>query len=247
MQNTSKTLLVSSLIFIWSLCFFSLQPSFAIQDNPLPKFRVDSLKQKEEKYWYADKSLEEMTNKPKKEKPKQPTSDSGWSMSATTAAMIGTIFKFLIWLILGAAVVGAIYLIFNNLKGFKFNANPKVDAKAVEVIDLEEPKDIENIDFEKQIAACLKSQNYRLATRYYYLWIVKILDESNLIDFNIDKTNQDYVRELSQKTAFSSEKLSHFRKCTNYYEYLWFGNFEVSEPIFVKIENTFKEFIYRKA
>ncbi|MCU0326241.1 MAG: hypothetical protein MUF45_13450 [Spirosomaceae bacterium] len=229
------------------VCILSFHPSFAIQDYPLPKFRVDSLKQKEEKYWYADKSLEEMTNKPKKEKPKQAKSDSGWSMSATTAAMIGAIFKFLIWLILGAAVVGAIYLIFTNLKGYKFNTNPKVDAQAVEVMDFEEPKDIENIDFEKQITACLKNQNYRLATRYYYLWIVKILDESNLIDFNIDKTNQDYLRELSQKTAFSSEKLSHFRKCTNYYEYLWFGNFEVSEPIFVRIENTFKEFIYRKA
>ncbi len=225
-----------------TISIISFTPTFAKNETPIAKTEVDSLKRSEEKYWYADKPLTE--KKKENPKPKTPTESK---FDPKIFESIGVFFKIIVWGILGAAVLFAIYVIFNNLKDFKFKTNTKVTAISKEITETINIKDLETVDFGSQIEKCIKEENYRLATRYYYLWVVKTLHEANLITFNIDKTNQDYTKELSKKSIFPKERLSHFMQCTNYYEYLWFGNFNVSETSFFSIENTFKAFINQKS
>ncbi|HEY1056892.1 MAG TPA: hypothetical protein VGE24_17225, partial [Emticicia sp.] len=162
--------------------------------------------------------------------------------------IIDDIIQVSVWIIIGLAIVGVAYLILKNLKGYKFKTNSKVQV-TTEGMSEEELviKNVNTADLSSQIEKCIQDKNYRLAISYYYLWVMKLLNESQLIEFNIDKTNQDYTKELSKKNTLSKEKLNLFIQCTHYYEYLWFGQFAISEPSFLKIEKNFKDFLTKKA
>lgn len=248
MQNISKILSINKFILFWSVLFLSFQTSLANIEFPVAKPEVDSLKRTEESLWYVDGPMKSKAEQVKETKVRKQSKDkqneSESSESNIDFSIIAAIFQILIWLIVGAAILGAIYIIATNLKGFKFKSNPKVEVKSEKIIEEPDIKDIENIDFRTQIDQCIREKNYKLATRYYYLWVMKTLSEANLIVFNIDKTNQDYAQELSRKGFSGKDK---FIQCTNYYEYLWFGDFTISESVFERIENTFKEFINKKA
>lgn len=226
----------------------SFQTSMANIEFPVTKPEVDSLKRAEESLWYVDGPMKTKAEQAKEKKVRKQSKDKPVESKKSNIdfSALGAIFQILVWLIVGAAILGAIYLIATNLKDFTFKSNPKIEVKSEKIIEEPGLKDIENIDFRTQIENCIREKNYKLATRYYYLWVIKTLSETNLIVVNIDKTNQDYAQELSRKGFVGKEKLSHFLQCTNYYEYLWFGNFTISESVFEHIENTFKEFITKK-
>ncbi len=246
MQNISKILSINKFILFWSVLFLSCQTSLANIEFPVAKPEVDSLKRTEESLWYVDGPMKTKAEQAKEKKVRKQSKDIPIESQQISSVFstIGFIFQILVWLIVGAAILGAIYLIVSNLKGFSFKSNPKVEVKSEKIIEEPDVKDLENIDFSSQIDKCIREKNYKLATRYYYLWVMKTLSEANLIVFNIDKTNQDYAQELSRKGFSGKDK---FIQCTNYYEYLWFGDFAISESVFERIENTFKEFINKKA
>jgi len=249
MQNISKILSINKFILLWSVLFLSFHTSLANIEFLVAKPEVDSLKRTEESLWYVDGPMKSKAEQVKEKKVRKQSKDIPVETQQISSAfsVVGAIFQILIWVIVGAAILGAIYIIATNLKGFKFKSNPKVEVKSEKIIEEPDIKDIENIDFRTQIDQCIREKNYKLATRYYYLWVMKTLSEANLIVFNINKTNQDYAQELSRKGFVGKERLSHFLQCTNYYEYLWFGDFTISESVFERIENTFKELINKKA
>ena len=93
---------------------------------------------------------------------------------------------------------------------------------------------LQHVDFEKLIASTLKSGNQRLAIRYYYLWLLKKMSEKHIIEWNPEKTNSDYLYEIqiqSLKNEFSY--LSYL------YNYIWYGEFEITEASFDTIKKTF--------
>jgi len=239
MQNILKTLFINKLYLLGLVFFFSGTMAFA-QEGTLSKAYVDSLKKSEEKLWYVDKFKSEQQPI---DHPKESNQNNVEKLMRILDA-IASVFRALVWIILGAGVLGAIYVIFKNLKDFRIRPNPEValittEAKAEE-LDI---KAFSTLDLSSLIEKSIQDKNYRLAVRYYYLWAVKMLNEAQLIEFNIDKTNQDYTQELSKKNNFSRDRLSLFIQCTHYYEYLWFGNFAVTETAFLTIEKTFKDFL----
>ena len=245
MNNTLKPLFINKLYILLLVFFFEGTASFAQDKQPLTKAHVDSLKKSEKKLWYVDKfNGEKKTREPK------PEQDPNINLEGLQGffAMLAVVFKFIAWIVIGLAIAGGCYLIFKNLRNFKFRANPEIPV-STSTLTTEEPdlNTLNTIDLSSQIEKCVQDKNYRLAVRYYYLWVMKMLNETHLIEFNIDKTNQDYTRELSSKKAFSKERLGLFIQCTHYYEYLWFGNFMVSEQAFLSIEKTFKGFLIKKA
>ena len=130
-----------------------------------------------------------------------------------------------------AVLVGFIVWLF-----FKLNPGAKLmKSKAKpDVFFTEEEEIIKTRDIQKLIDKAVRKQNYRLAVRYYYLLILKRLTDAELIEYEFDKTNSDYFAEVT------SEKLNPgFRKATNIYEYIWYGNFTVTEADFNKAQSIF--------
>ena len=93
---------------------------------------------------------------------------------------------------------------------------------------------IKNEDIQELIKKALADQNYRLAIRYYYLYILQLLSERDLIDWQQQKTNDDYMAELSE-SSFKND----FGKATLLYDYVWYGEFELDHERYTKAEVVF--------
>lgn len=92
-------------------------------------------------------------------------------------------------------------------------------------------------DFDRLARQAAASGNYRLAVRYHYLQVLHKLAGKNLLELSVDKTNYQYVRELSG-TAFRDE----FAALTLHYEYVWYGEFNIQEPVYNRIAGAFTHF-----
>lgn len=110
------------------------------------------------------------------------------------------------------------------------------DKKVIHYEDIE--KNIHLVDFEKLIKETLKSGEQRLSIRYYYLWLLKKMSDKNLIEWDIEKTNSDYLYEIKEQTLKSD-----FEYASYLYNYIWYGEFELDETTFEKAKAAFEKII----
>ncbi|MEB3346256.1 DUF4129 domain-containing protein [Aquimarina gracilis] len=102
-------------------------------------------------------------------------------------------------------------------------------------IELTEDEDIiQNQDIQQLIHLALQNNNYRLAIRYYYLFVLKKLSDLEFIEWESQKTNTDYIKELSDVGL-----KDQFKIITKLYDYIWYGSFEVNEKSYKKAEKEF--------
>lgn len=107
----------------------------------------------------------------------------------------------------------------------------------------EEEHIIKNEDIQVLIQKALDAKNYRLAVRYSYLYMLQLMSEQEVIDWQLQKTNHDYENEIQKpdlKKAFS--------KITRLYDYVWYGDFDINESqyrqaeiIFSTVQKTLKK------
>jgi hypothetical protein len=95
----------------------------------------------------------------------------------------------------------------------------------------------EQSNFEQLIKQALQSGNYRLAVRYNYLKTIHTLANKGLILLAADKTNYQYVNEISNPN-FQND----FAALTLNYEYVWYGEFVIGENIYTRMETGFSQF-----
>ena len=93
---------------------------------------------------------------------------------------------------------------------------------------------IASVDFTDLIAGALQKKNYRLALRYHYLELLKILSDKEFIDWNPHKTNYEIVDELRGKPF-----RDNFRSLALVFEYVWYGEFKINESGFMEVKNDF--------
>ncbi|NHF61311.1 DUF4129 domain-containing protein [Flavobacteriaceae bacterium TP-CH-4] len=130
-------------------------------------------------------------------------------------------------------------LIFILIKFFlKANANAMELAKKDEslVVLSEEEHLIKNEDIQVLIQKALTAKDYRLAIRYYYLFILQKMSAKNLIEWQLQKTNDDYLEELQSK-----ELKGPFRTITRLYDYIWYGSFSLDEAKYQRAERAFQK------
>lgn len=122
------------------------------------------------------------------------------------------------------------FFVKSNLQGMgKNKKNPNVVSLS------EDEHIIKNEDIRQLIKNALLDKNYRLAIRYYYLLILQLLSERDMIDWQQQKTNDDYMAELSD-----SSLLDEFGKATLLYDHVWYGEFEIDRERYEKAEVVFK-------
>jgi hypothetical protein len=93
-------------------------------------------------------------------------------------------------------------------------------------------------DLERFLREAHASRNYRLAIRIYYLMILQLLHEKGIIEWKKHKTNRDYVLETS------GESYHHlFRKNTDMFEYVWYGESDLEETQYQLLYPTFLHLI----
>ncbi len=121
---------------------------------------------------------------------------------------------------------------------FFINANTRALIQANKNNNLvrlsEDERIIRSEDIEQLIKDAVATKNFRLAIRYYYLFILKLMSDKQLINWQLQKTNDDYLGELKSATLKAS-----FAKATLLYDYIWYGGFEIKEDDYGKASTLF--------
>lgn len=177
---------------------------------------------RDEDYWYVNLSPPRAEKKRVEEYKRNPSIfEKDW-------------FKNLVWIILIGVFVGA-------LLWFLATSNISLFARKKQFIVEEEDElteeDLFNIEFEKQIYKAEADNNFRLATRLWFLHSIKLLSERNLIRYQPDLTNTQYLDQL-----FTTNYYKDFFNLTRKFEYIWYGKFEPSGEQYVQIKNEFQAF-----
>ena len=92
-------------------------------------------------------------------------------------------------------------------------------------------------DFDRNISLALDKGNFRLAIRYHYLKVLQSLAVKKLIEPAADKTNYQYVREMTYQPYQND-----FASLTLSYEYVWYGEFNIDAKLYAKIAPGFSGF-----
>jgi hypothetical protein len=128
-------------------------------------------------------------------------------------------------------------VVFLLLKFFlKVNSKSIIEtSKNIPTVTITEEEElIKTKDISKLIEKAIEQKNYRLAVRYYYIFLLKQLEQQQYINWEQQKTNDDYSHEITNSTIKNA-----FIKLTHLYDFVWYGNFSINEMEFKKVETNF--------
>jgi hypothetical protein len=98
-------------------------------------------------------------------------------------------------------------------------------------------ENIHELDFEKLINDAVRRKEYRDGVRLVFLFSLKKLSDAHLIKWMPGKTNDEYMSELRNHPA--QQRLQELRY---YFDYAWYGHFEITDQTFAGVHQTFREF-----
>lgn len=149
----------------------------------------------------------------------------------------------LLKILLFAGVAVAIAFLIRYLLGLQQSPKDKKLRKAGSSadIDLEQiEEDLHEAELSGYIAQAEREGNYRLAMRLHYLALLKALSVNTLIHWQKDKTNRQYLYELS------GHKLQPpFSRLTRMFEHYWYGDHELEAEAYQQIVPEFEQLAKR--
>lgn len=135
-----------------------------------------------------------------------------------------------------AVLVLLLIIAISKLLGIKYKSLFLKSLKISEADFVVFDEDIYSINFDQEINEAVKQENYRKAVRFLYIKFLKVLADNELIEWEINKTNKDYRKEM-KKTKYDSI----FKSLTLVYEYVWYGEFESNKTQYGKYFNDYKK------
>jgi hypothetical protein len=137
------------------------------------------------------------------------------------------------YLFIALAVGLIVFLLLNkNLRSLFYGKSATASLEFIESIE-----DINEINFDQRIADEVSKRDFRKAVRLHFLRVIKELSEQKLINWQMDKTNADYSREL-KNNKYSRQ----FEELIRLYEYIWYGDFKLEEANFLMVIQKFDQF-----
>ncbi len=155
-----------------------------------------------------------------------------WLLGSYAAKGIIALFLKIIPYLIIVAIIGFVVWLFIKLNPAAAALNEK---KSSMVHLSEEEKILKMEDIPALIQKAVEQKNFRSAVRYYYLLVLKKLGDQKQIDYQFQKTNAEYLSEIQ-----SLPVKSQFEYITHLYDFIWYGDFPLTEPDFKKAENEFK-------
>jgi hypothetical protein len=206
-------------------------------DNSLKKYYSEDVKQQEfdkDAYQKATAGLDySVEKKEDKKKKKQQTSIPDFQISPVWA-------WFFQWFFIIGAVLLVGYLVYKFVDGGNVftRGSRRINADSVE-LDLEKiEENLQEIELDPHIKKAIAQKQFALATRLYYLAIIKELSAKNIIVWKKDKTNRAYLSEMRDHGYFKNVKTM-----TGIYERVWYGDTPIDEPTFMTIQPAFQDLL----
>lgn len=139
--------------------------------------------------------------------------------------------SWLFYLAIIAAVTFLVYILISEGRTKLFSSKRNKTFDSYNDITAE---NIAETDLDNLILNAEKSGDFRLAIRYYYLLALKHLSLKNYIEIEDDKTNSEYLNEISNK-PFCKD----FEYILYLYNYIWYGEFPLNDQQYQKAKNNF--------
>lgn len=130
--------------------------------------------------------------------------------------------------LLAAIVVLIVYFI--NKSGY----TKTISEAELDDIEISEVDDISGIDLDSLLQQAIKAKDFRLAVRVRFLQVLKSLDHNKLIIWKNEKTNYDYLNEVTIDSIRTP-----FDEVTYLYEYTWYGEMPLDEDRFNRLQPSF--------
>lgn len=144
------------------------------------------------------------------------------------------VFKVFCVLLLIFVVYVLVKSILNNEGNWIFGRNLGKRVLDYEITE----RDLRTMDFEKLVHEAMLSGETRLAVRYYYLWLLRLLSEKEQINWDAEKTNSDYLYELA-----NSPFRDDFAYLSYLYNHIWYGEIIPDDVAFDKTQKAFAKTI----
>lgn len=151
--------------------------------------------------------------------------------SAPPSVNVFPIIEVVLWSLLIGALLFVLYRIFLSDRGLF--ASPLRNKN----VEIEEEQLTDDVYLDQQLQQAIKAGDYRLAIRFLYLQSLNKLADKGWLQLSPDKTNYQYVRELTKPQLKNS-----FSRITLHYEYAWYGDFTIEQYVFEQIKKEFIEF-----
>jgi len=202
------------------------------QDNSSPETSVNSTEYEKLKSEIPfDKTKKALRAKPKKKKKKSSTTKKKRSSTNDISFYDRlSFFQIIPYILIFIIVALILYYIFSNIEIEK-----KIESNLISEFDIEDIEEVDTLDgFQKALA----NGDYRSAIRWRFLNALQLLAKKDIIDWQPEKTNRDYNRELRglpQSAAFNT--------LVRIFENVWYGNHDINENNFNELDIHFKKFI----
>ena len=243
--------------FLFLICFFISAASFS-QESDSSRDQSDVVEMQDEydekdSYAFPDSSeiitrsadteeLQRLKSDPALQYKEPPTiAESLWDRFILwLRQLISSIFESAVttdWGRVLVYVVGLILLIvlimaILRVNAFKiFSSGDGVSTYRYNALD----DNIHDMDFDKLIDDAMSKKDYRLGVRLVFLYALKMLSDKDHIHWDHGKTNHDYMEELKM-----AELKPGFNDLNYYFEYAWYGNFNINAEMFNHVQDIFK-------
>ncbi|MBS1911913.1 MAG: DUF4129 domain-containing protein [Bacteroidetes bacterium] len=157
----------------------------------------------------------------------------GGGIDRAAGVSTGTFTRTLAWILGLTALAYAILKITNTDLRAIFRRKPLAAVGPI----IEAGEDIHEMSFDQLIAEALAKNDFRRAVRLNYLKQIRALSDRSLIQWRIDKTNRQYLFELSAADVRKS-----FGDITRLFEYVWYGDAPVNEQLYRRLSPRFDAF-----
>ena len=87
----------------------------------------------------------------------------------------------------------------------------------------------------------MQDMNYRAAVRMKFIQSLQLLERNKKINWKPEKTKRVYTNESA-----NSETKKEFRELAAHFEFVWYGNHNISTERFMIIDKQFDQFITKE-
>ena len=143
---------------------------------------------------------------------------------------IPLIFKILIW----GLVIFFIFIAITQTKLYQlFYSDNEIESPNYNISKSDE----EIVDYDEAIDQFRANHQFRNAIRVFYLKMINGLLTHGYIQFSKEKTNFDYIHDLTNDNL-----RSQFSTITSIYNHVWYGDVEINEDQFLMLVPNFQSF-----
>ncbi|CAM1343544.1 hypothetical protein [Tenacibaculum amylolyticum] len=231
-----KKILLIYFLFCCTFLVFS-QEEEVIEENSYEyvEYGIDYIQKREikenlsEKYSGKDFQYQEYEAPEPVKKPSQ----SNINLTKGILNFFATVFPYLLAILVIFIIVKSVLAGDTSLWNFK---KKKIVQRSVNLT--QEETTIDSDDYEQLLKIAKQQGNFRKATRFYYLLLLKKMTEKELIKYDNDKTNSEYIFDLKKV-----ELRKPFSYLLYLYDYVWYGEFAVDATSFQAIEDKYQSFL----